>query len=188
MQNLVSRTVIIAAGLLLVACSRQESGDSAATAPTATASTVFEIMNASIIPKSNQIWELAGNLYDDDGNLDAGQLTDQQWQDLHEAAVDMGASAKTLADATGLKAAPAGAKIQGEGTEGAATAADVQAAMDEDPQGFSEHSTQLVTIADEIAAAAAAQDAMKMDDASGRLTEVCGACHAKFWYPKQAAQ
>jgi hypothetical protein len=188
MRSTALRTVFIAAGLLLAACGQQQTAEPPPAAPAAAGTSVFEIMNASIIPRSNQIWELSGNLYDDDGKINGALLNDQQWQTIQDAAVAMGAGAKKLADATGLKAAPAGVKIQSEGTEGAATAAEVQAAMDADPKGFSEHATQLVAIAEEIVADAKARDGMKTDDAQGRLTEVCGACHAKFWYPKQAAQ
>jgi cytochrome c556 len=188
MKSTALRVVFIAAGLSLAACGQQQSGEQAASAPAATATSVFDIMNASIIPQSNQIWELAGDLYDDDGNIDGARLSDEKWQTILDAAIAMGAGAKTMAEATGLKAAPAGVKIQSEGTEGAAGAADVQAAMDADPKAFSEDAAQLVAIADEIVAAARAHDGMKTDDASARLTDVCGACHAKFWYPKQAAQ
>jgi hypothetical protein len=187
MTTISSRTLITAAGLLLAACSKPQSTGPAAP-PAAASPSVFEIMNASIIPQSNQIWELAGDLYDDAGNIDGTRLNDQQWQTMQDAATAMGAGAKAMAAATGLKAAPAGAMIQSEGTEGAATAADVQAAMDADPKSFSEQATRLVAIADEIAAAAKAHDGTKADDASGRLTDVCGACHAQFWYPKQAKQ
>jgi len=81
-----------------------------------------------------------------------------------------------------------GVKIQGEGTEGASGAAEVQKAIDADAKGFSEHAMKLTAISDEIAAAAGAHDAMKTDDAQGRLTDVCGECHKKFWYPNQPAQ
>jgi hypothetical protein len=145
------------------------------------------MMTGSIIPASNKIWELSGNLYDDKGNLDAKLLKDAQWQELKDSADKMGATAKALAAATGLKAAPAGAKIQGEGTAGAATAAGVQKALDADPKTFSEHSSKLAAISDEISAAAAAHDAKKTDDAQGRLTDVCGDCHKKYWYPDEAA-
>jgi cytochrome c556 len=184
MARAMMRMVFVAAGLLLAACSRNGTEEPAAPAA---GSTVFEVMNASIIPQSTRIWELSGELYNDDGDIDSALLTDPQWKELQEAANAMGAGAKSLTGAGSMKVAPAGAKIQSEGTEGAAGAADVQAAMDANPQGFKEHATQLVAIADEIAAAAAAHDGMKTDDAGARLTDVCGACHAKFWYPQQAA-
>ncbi len=179
-----------ALGLLVAGCGQkaeEQANTAPASAPADTAPTVFGLMNASIIPGSNKIWELSGNLYDDKGNLDAKQLTDAQWTEIKDAATGISASAKALAGTTGLKVAAPGAKIQAEGTPGSLGAAEVQAAMDADPKAFSEHATQLVAIADEIATAAAAHDAAKTDDAQSRMTEVCGACHQKFWYPNQPA-
>lgn len=174
-----TRTVLfIATSLLLASCGRQHAALPAST-------TVYEAMTATIIPTSNLIWELAGNLYDDKGELDPKKLTDAQWLQLKDAAAAMGTSAKAMAETSGLKAAPPGTKIQNEGTAGAFGAAEVQKAMEADPQGFAGQSRKLAAIADEIAAAAAAHDATKTDEAGARLSEVCGACHAKYWYPNQ---
>ena len=188
MKASITMAACIAAGLVLAGCSREASEKPAASAPAAAAVTVFATMTGSIIPTSNKIWELSGNLYDDKGNLDAKKLTDQQWTELKDSAVAMGASAKSLSEATGIKVAAEGVKIQGEGTAGAASAADVQKAIDGDTKGFAEAATKLDAISDEIVAAATAHDAMKTDDAQGRLTDVCGDCHKRFWYPNQPAQ
>jgi cytochrome c556 len=177
---------ILAAGLVVSACAKKT--EEAPAPAAAAAPTVFETMNASIIPMSNKIWELAGNLYDDKGNLDAKKLTDAQWNELKDSAVAMGASAKSLAETAGIKVAAEGVKIQGEGTAGAASAADVQKSIDADTKGFADAATKLVAMSDEIVAASTAHDAMKTDDAQGRLTDVCGECHKKFWYPNQPAQ
>jgi hypothetical protein len=174
----------MAAGLGLTSCSRQAAEQQPASASASAVATIFDAMNATVIPKSTLIWELAGNLYGDDGKLDAKRLTDAQWVELKDAAIAMGASAKSLADATGIKVAAPGMKIMSEGTEGSPGATEVQALIDADPQSFSALALPLVAISAEIAAAAAARDAAKVDDAQGRLTDVCGACHAKFWNPK----
>lgn len=179
-------TLLIAATLLLTACSHKEPEPAAATPPAPPAGpTVLEIMTATMTPRSDAIWKLAGDLYDDKGNLDAKKLTDQQWTDMNLAAVAMSASAKTLGETGGIKVVAPGGRIQSEGTPDGATAAQVQAAIDADPQGFAMFSAQLVAVADEIAAATAARDAMKTDDAQNRLNDVCMACHVKFWYPNQ---
>jgi cytochrome c556 len=187
MKNPMAVAMLVAAGVALGGCGHKAE-EQAAAAPASTAPTVFGVMNASIIPKSNRIWELSGNLYNDKGELDAKQLTDAQWTEIKDAAADMSVNAKLLAGTTGLKVAPAGGKIQSEGTPGALGATEVQALLDADPKGFGEHAAKLVAIADEIVAAATAHDAMKMDDAQTRMTDVCGACHSKFWYPNQPAQ
>ncbi len=174
--------------LVLVAGSGQGAGNTAANAAAAIGGTVFETMIASIIPRSNLVWELSGKLYDDKGNLDAKQLSAAEWTQVKDGAVGIGNSAKALAAATTVKVAPAGATIQNEGTAGAFGAAEVQAAINKDPKAFREHAAKLVAVANEIAAAAAAHDAKKTDDAQSRMTDVCGACHQKFWYPNQPAQ
>ncbi len=173
------------AALLLGACSNQ--APPAATAPAAPAAsfTVYESMVGTLIPRSNLIWELAGNLYNDAGNIDPKQLTDAQWTDLKDAAIAMGAAAKSLAEMTQIKAAPEGVKLLNEGTPGAFGPAQVQAAIDADPAGFKEHSLQLLAISEELTAAAGAHDGEKTDEISARLTDVCGACHQKYWYPNQ---
>ncbi|MEJ0100415.1 MAG: cytochrome c [Pseudomonadota bacterium] len=179
-----------AAYLLVAACAPKPAGQVAAAAASApaTGSSVFEVMNASIIPRSNLVWELSGKLYDDKGNLDAKQLTDAEWMQVKDGAAEISKSAQALAAATGIKSAPAGTKILNEGTAGSFGAAEVQAAINADPKAFSDHAAKLVAVADEIVAAATAHDAKKADDAQSRMTDVCGACHQKFWYPNQPAQ
>jgi cytochrome c556 len=176
--------------LLLAACNRPEGVvqvQSAAGTAAAAVPTVFEAMTQVVVPRSTLIWELAGNLYNDEGNIDATKLNAQQWQDLAAAATAMHDAAASLAG-PGIKAAPAGVKLQNEGTAGAFGPAEVQAAIDADAPGFKAEVLKLQAVAEEIATASAAHDGTKVDDASGRLNDVCSACHAKFWYPNQPAQ
>jgi len=179
----------MAMGLLLAACGSKQAPPAAAAAPSAAATpaafTVYESMTGTLIPRSNLVWELAGNLYNDAGSIDAKKLTDAQWNDMKVAAVAMEAAAKGLADMEKIKAAPEGAKLLNEGTPGAFGPAQVQAAIDADPAGFKEHALQLQAVSEELVAAATAHDGVKTDEISSRLTDVCGACHQKFWYPNQ---
>lgn len=149
--------------------------------------TVFESMNATFTPQSNKLWELAGALYDDEGELDAAQLEDAQWQELEAAATLLLHSASTMVDAGSVRVAPAGVKIQSEGQPGALGAAEVQALIDADPDGFREEAQKTVAVSNEFIAAIGARDAAGVDAASNRLNEVCSDCHARFWYPEQAA-
>jgi cytochrome c556 len=191
MRSAVMNTLLAATGLLLLAgCDRQDAGaDPAGAAPKTTdaAPTVYESMVQTVIPHSNRIWELAGNLYGDDGNIDPGKLSAAQWKEVQDGAAAISASARALAEAKGIMAAPTGAKIQNEGTPGAPGAAAVQAAIDADPQGFRSEALKLASLADEVAAAAAAHDGVKTDDASSRLSETCSTCHSRYWYPDQGA-
>jgi len=191
MRNTAANPLLVVMGLLLLpGCSRQDAGaDSGQPAPAAApdSPTVHENMVQTVIPHSNRIWELAGNLYGDDGNIDSAKLTADQWQEIQAGAAAMADSARKLAEAVSIKAAPEGTKLQNEGTPGAPGAAAVQAAIDADPQGFKAEALKLASLADEIAVAAAAHDGVKTDDASGRLAEVCSTCHTRYWYPDQGA-
>lgn len=46
----------------------------------------------------------------------------------------------------------------------------------------------MIGISREFVSAAEARDATAIDELSGRLNDVCSACHMRFWYPGQAAQ
>lgn len=188
MRNTVNTLLVTMGLLLLPGCGRQDVATDAAQSAAATpaaATTVFESMLQTVIPSSNLIWELAGNLYADDGNIDPQKLTEAQWHQVRDAAAAMGDSARQLAEAGNIKTAPAGVKIQNEGTPGAPGAAQVQAAIDADPQGFRSEALILASLADEIATAAAVRDGVKTDDASARLADSCSTCHARYWYPDQ---
>lgn len=148
--------------------------------------TIFETMNQSLMPQANQLWELAGSLYDDEGELDAAQLTDAQWQQMQATAAALEQVAIEIAEAPALRVAPEGVKIQNEGMPGTLGVAEIQAAIDADGPAFRGHSRQLAGVARDFIAAAQARDAAAGDAASNRLNEVCTACHNQFWYPGQA--
>ncbi len=189
MTRTLATAAFVAAASLLAACNSKQAPPGAAAVPPAAvapaALTVYESMTGTLIPRSNLIWELAGNLYNDAGNIDPKKLTDAQWTDMKDAAIAMGATAKSLAEMTRIKAAPDGAKLLNEGTPGSFGAAQVQAAIDADPAGFKDHALKLQAVSDELIAAAGSHDGVKTDEISSRLTDVCGACHQKYWYPNQ---
>jgi hypothetical protein len=186
MNGIMSLGMSVAMGLLLAACgSKQALAPAVAPTPAASqvASTVMESMTATLIPRSNRIWELAGGLYDDAGNIDPKLLADAQWDELKDAAIAVNAAARALAGMETIKAAPDGAKLLNEGMPGAVGAAQVQAAIDADPAGFREQALQLQALSDELVEAAGAHDGVTTDGISARLVDVCGDCHQKFWQP-----
>jgi hypothetical protein len=186
MKQIRSLGALAAMGLQLAACGgKQASPPAVLQSPAASqaASTVLESMTATLIPRSNRIWELAGNLYDDAGNIDPTLLADAQWNDLKDAAGAMSAAARALAEMETIKVAPDGSKLLNEGMPGAVGAAQVQAAIDADPAGFREQALQLQVLSDELVTAAGAHDGVITDEISARLVDVCGGCHQKFWQP-----
>lgn len=154
--------------------------------PAAPAPTVFETMNGTFTPLADKLWELAGGLYSDAGELDASALPDQQWQQLASVAATVQEVANALAAAQPVRVAPPGVKIQSEDAPEALDAAAVQALIDADPQGFREESLKLAAVAADFITAAQQRDASLADAASNRLNDTCTDCHARFWYPEQA--
>lgn len=168
----------------LAAC--QPSAPPPAAAPQAAApATVFETMVQTFTPEAGRVWELAGSLYADSGELDASQLTDEQWQQFTAAATRLRDVATALAQAPALRVAPPGVKIQNEGTSGVPGATEVQALLDADPEGFRQEARLAAVVASDAIAAAAARDAARADEASNRLNDVCTGCHTRFWYPEE---
>lgn len=180
-MNRLTRTITPAllAASTLAACQRT------AEPPAATPATVIETMNGIFTPQAGKLWEIAGALYADNGELDANLLADAQWQELATAATSLRDVARELAGAAVPRVAPEGVKIQNEDLPGALGASQVQALMDADPEGFRQEARLVSSLAADVIAAAAARDAARVDEASNRLNDTCTSCHSRFWYPDQ---
>jgi cytochrome c556 len=131
------------------------------------------------------IWDVGNNAQNDQGDIDPAKLTAADWTKLVGAAGKVKRAAQSLAGAAHVTAAAAGQKLQDEGSPGAFKAADVQKVIDGQPKVMNAMAQALVSSMDEVLAAVAKHDGHKLADASGRLDEVCEACHKVFWYPNQ---
>lgn len=184
---LVSMILCTVAGL--AGCAREPAAaPSTSTTPAAASAPIQEVMAGAFTPQSNLIWDLAGKLYDDDGNLDAALLDAQDWSALKQAASDMRAASLALQAGSRRTVVAPGVKIQGEGGPGALTAEQIQALVDAAPEAFAAEAGKLVATSDAILAATESRDAKALDELSGQLNEVCSSCHMRFWYPEQPAQ
>nr|PZN64463.1 MAG: hypothetical protein DIU62_09830 [Pseudomonadota bacterium] len=169
----------------LVGCGR---GTSTAPAPaTASSPPIQEVMANAFTPQSNQLWEISGKVYDDEGNISAAMLSEEDWAALVKVATEMRAAATGLKDTANLQVAAPGVKLQGEEGPGALSATQIKALIDALPQEFAAEADRLIEVADGVLAAVQARDAEKLDELSGVLNEVCTSCHTKFWYPEQEA-
>jgi hypothetical protein len=147
-------------------------------------SMVVPIMKDLVAPNANILWDVGNRGMDDNGNADGSKLTAQDWAGLASAAQAMRDSAAAMA-VPGVKVAPAGFKLDGEGSPGVATVRDIQAAIDKDPKGFAARTAELAEVSDLFLAAAKGKDAKRLFEASARLDTVCESCHTQYWYPKQ---
>jgi len=154
----------------------QASGDSAV---------VYTLMKDVVAPQADRLWDVGNRGVNDDGEPDGSNLSAQDWEKLADAAGKMKAAATGMSTAREIIAAPPGVKIGEEGTPGAATAQQIQQFIAKDPRGFARHAAELADISEVYIQAAAGRDAVKLQDAAGRMDAVCEACHMQFWYPEQ---
>jgi hypothetical protein len=143
---------------------------------------VVPIMKDVVAPQANTLWDVGNRGMDDNGNPSGKQLSAKDWTNLGSSAQAMKDAAIAMM-APGIKAAAPGFKLDGEGSPGVATVADIQAAIDKDPKGFSAHAKDLADVSDLFLAASKGTDATKLLEAAGKLDTVCENCHMKYWYP-----
>jgi cytochrome c556 len=148
--------------------------------------TLHEVMKNRIAPQAQILWDVSNAAMDDDGKADPTRMTDAQWTKVAAAGRTVEEMARTLATAKHVMVAPAGIRIDGEGSPGASTAAQVQAYIDANPAGFAEDARKLAAAAAGIAAAAKARDTVALVELGGNLDQVCETCHMRFWSPPPA--
>ncbi len=146
---------------------------------------LHELMKNVVAVQTQVIWDTGNNAQDDQGNINPAKLTAADWAKIAAAASKVKRASESLATATHVMAAAPGQKIQDEGTPGAFGAAQVQKVIDAQPKLFSAFAQQLAGAMGEVSSAVKARDGHKLADVSGRIDEICEACHKQFWYPNQ---
>jgi cytochrome c556 len=153
--------------------------------PSPAPANLHELMKNIVAPQTQVVWDIGNNALDDQGNPDASKLKAADWTKIATAAGKVKQASQTLAQADKIVAAGPGQKIEGEGNADAFGAKDVQKVLDADPKVFRAFAQQLAASMDEVITSAQTKNATKLADVSGRLDQVCEACHMKYWYPNQ---
>lgn len=144
---------------------------------------VHQLMKAGIAPQTQVVWDVSNKTLEDEG----AKLQPAEWDKIVKAASAVKSASTKLVTAPRLLAAAPNEKIQDEGAPGAFGAKEVQAVIDANPAVFHAFAQQLAAVMDEVTASAKTKDVAKLNDAAGRLDQVCEACHQQFWYPNQRA-
>ncbi len=155
----------------------------AATPPTA--ANLHQLMDKVVRVQTQIVWDVSNNILDDDGNPKASRLSPADWTRIVGASDKVKQAMQSLLQAEHVTAAAPGQKLEGEGSPEAFTAKQVQAELDKNPAAFKAFAQQLSKSMDEIAAAARAKNAVKLNDVAGRIDQECESCHTLFWYPNQ---
>ncbi len=145
---------------------------------------LYPLMKQTVAPQAQILWDVGNRAYDDDGNVNVRKVTAADWARLGGAAQAMKVAALLLAEAPKVMVAPAGTKLQDEGAPGNATAVQIQGFIDADRKDFAAHARALADVSEAFLTASRTKDGQTLADASGKLDEVCEACHIKYWYPQ----
>lgn len=149
---------------------------------------LYPLMKGEIAPEAQNLWDVGNRAMDDNGKPDRSRVSAADWAKLTQAAQRMRSAAFELASANRIAVVGAGAKLQDEGAPGSSSPQDIERYIAADRKSFTDHAQRLVAISDELIRAGKERDVVRLSDATGRLDEVCEACHTQFWYPPKPAQ
>lgn len=146
---------------------------------------IKQVMLTQVNPQGLALWDITNEATGDDGRIDARKLSPAQWAALLKIGQSLQDGGQKLATKGGIRAAAPGVKLQSEGEPNAAKAADVDRWIKARPAKFRALAQGLQQTGAGVVDAATRRDVKKLGDLSGKLDEVCEACHTAFWYPNQ---
>jgi hypothetical protein len=170
-----------AAALLaaIAGCSSKEAAEPAdVAAPSASTiskdASVIDLMKDPIAPTADALW----------AGMEPGS-TDAQWAALRLKAQTLVDASKAMIEEGRVVAHP-GQKLTDPPGEGDLSPEQAQAEISKDRAAYVALATVMQGIGGDYLAAIDSRKVEALDDAGGKLSEICGACHARYWYPKAA--
>jgi hypothetical protein len=145
---------------------------------------ITDIMRYEVDPSADALWDSVGTYVDKKGTEHRQPHTPEQWAEMRGRAIVLTEAANLLM-LDGRQVATAGHEVEDSGTPGNLTAAQAQAAIDQNRQVFLGFAQALGDVAAQMVKATDDKDAAALLDAGAALDEVCESCHLKFWYPGQ---
>ena len=168
----------ISALVLVAGCQKHEE--------TAQQKTFHEIMKDEVDVRADDVWAIGNAHINGQAGIDAASMTDEDWQKLAAAAVNLQQAALAIANLKDpIVVVKPGVKIADEDVPGGDSAASVKANIDKDPQGLRDHANSLAADMADLAKAANKHDAAAAGPIINQLDSVCESCHLEFWYPSQ---
>jgi hypothetical protein len=183
MSRSVLRIVASMSGVALLAvfagCSSKEAAEPATVAAPAASSlskdaSVIDLMKDPIAPTAYALWAAVGP-----------ESTDAEWAVLRLQAQTLVDASKAMTEEGRLVAHP-GQKLKDPAGEGDLSPEQAQAEISKDRAAYVALATVMQGIGGDYLAAIDSRKVEAFDELGGKLSEVCGACHARYWYPKAA--
>jgi len=145
--------------------------------------TVKDIMDAIVDPSADTIWGAVGTVVDETGVHESSPKSDEDWANMHRAAIRI-IEGGNLLTVPGRDVAPPGTKSETPGVE--LEPAEIAAIIRNKRNSFDAFARALRGMGFEVLTAAEKKDAASLIEIGGRLQDVCENCHQTFWYPNAA--
>ena len=178
MKHALAHTAL--AGTLALALAGCSGGNKAAEQPT-----LHEVMKEQIDANADKLWDATNDALGENAEIVPDKMDDAKWAEVADLATKVQAGANAIAAMNKVVVVKPGVKIADEDVPYGDSAADVQAAVDKDPELLKEFAQTLAAHMGEIAEAAKNHDAAKAGPLVDQLDGVCEDCHLQFWYPSQ---
>lgn len=176
------KRMIVSSFAVMALAGCQAGADADADETAADLGSIHAVMVDKIVPTSELVWGSFGVSYEGDEMVELAPATDEEWAGVEQAAMNIAEGSKLL-QAGNLPVKLDGETIQDEGTQGTLTPAQIQELIDANQPAFAEFAKALEANALEIAAAAKARDAARVEELGGQMDSACENCHVIFWYP-----
>ena len=173
---------LISSAFILAACAHDQMTSGTAAAEATQTSTVYLAMTSIYQPHFQGVADTAFYAYNDDGELDASLLTDEQWATMKASAQVLRDTSLHFAAEDTIRVAEPGEQLFNEG-KGFIESKAVQAVIDTDPDGFRAMMSVMANEATGAMEAIEARDAEALSVSSDRLYAACKSCHVMYWYP-----
>jgi hypothetical protein len=147
--------------------------------------TIQQIMRDEIDANAHALWAVTNPAIDDQAGLDPNKMTEERWTQMERHANVLKQGALAIARMDPLVVARPGEEISDADIEGGYSAAQVQAAIDEDTQELRVAASSFAIYAALLSASAYARDAPAAGKLLDDLNSQCETCHLEFWYPSQ---
>lgn len=177
-KKILSVPVMAALAVVISACAH----DSSKVEEVSETPTVYYAMTDIFQPEFQGVADTAFYAYNDDGDLDGSLLTEEQWASMTASAKALKDTALQFTEEANIRVALPGEELFNEG-KGFIAVEDVQALIDENPDGFKAMMAYLAQEADGALTALETRDAAALSESSDKLYAACKSCHTVFWYP-----
>ncbi|BAV64458.1 hypothetical protein [Sphingobium cloacae] len=188
--HLISLSVSLAAVAALAGCSEKTSdrtvanqagagqGEAASAAPFDTSTSIRELMDSTVDPAADGVWESVATVSDRNGVDKRRPRTEEEWKDVRRHAITL-IEAMNLVMMKGRHAAPADTpRLTGE-----LTTEQIDALLASDHETFVAFAQNMQKTTKVALAAIDKRDPVALFEAGSEIDSACEGCHVTFWYP-----